>query len=235
MGQVRWALLLTALYTGMRRGELLQLRWRSVDLGSGRVEIESSKSGKRRTVPLRPEVVQALRSLPKFPSCDHVFANDGAPLRSINTAFRGAVKRAGIDGRVRFHDLRHTAASWMAQNGADLLQIKDVLGHATITTTQRYAHLVQRNSEQAVARMPTLGGEETATRTATESQETSPPGSRRGRVSEAGEACKCPPAKKRRRGWDSNPRPGVITREPDFESGAVRPGFATPPYSESQI
>jgi len=148
----------------MRRGELLGLRWRAVELADGVIEIQSSKSGKRRRVPLRPEVVEALHGLRRVASGDFVFAKaDGLPLGSINTAFQGAVKRAGIR-RIRFHDLRHTAASWMAQRGADLLQIKDVLGHATITTTQRYAHLVKRNAEQAVACMPGLDEQETATR-----------------------------------------------------------------------
>ncbi len=66
--------MLTALYTGMRRGELLGLRWRAVDLADGVIEIQSSKSGKRRRVPLWPEVVEALHGLRRVASGDFVFA-----------------------------------------------------------------------------------------------------------------------------------------------------------------
>ncbi len=156
-----YPLVLSALYTGMRRGELLNLEWRSVDLIRGQIEITVSKTGRRRTVPLRPEVVDVLGRWRGRAQGPEVFA-----VRDIRTPFATALKRSKIR-KIRFHDLRHTAASWMAQNGVDLLQIKEVLGHTTITTTQRYAHLVQRNAEHAVGQMPALEVEKPATRTAT--------------------------------------------------------------------
>ena len=160
-----YPLVLTALYTGMRRGELLALEWRDVDLVRRCAEVVASKTSRRRVVPLHPEVVECLRRWKgKSPGSLVFAAADGKPLGNVRKAFTTAVKRARIP-HVRFHDLRHTAASWMAQNGADLLQIMRVLGHASIDTTKRYAHLVQRNADEAVGRMPGL--EEVATRTAT--------------------------------------------------------------------
>ena len=164
-------LVLMALYTGIRRGELFSLEWRDVDLVRGRVHLTKTKTRRPRSIPLRPELVAALRLWKGRHPGPFVFAlHNGEPLRNTPEGFDNAVKRAGI-APFCFRDLRHTAASWMAQNGADLLQIQRILGHTTIVTTQRYAHLVPRNDQEAVATMPSLGsgseGEEAATVAAT--------------------------------------------------------------------
>jgi len=167
----------------MRAGEILALRWVDVDLRGSTVALETTKTGKRRMVPLRPEVVRVLNRWKGTHPGPYVIAKeDGAPFKQVPLCFETALRRAGLrqpDRWIRFHDLRHTAASWMAQGGADLLQIKRVLGHTTISTTQRYAHLVRRNDEMAVQAMPgpdqltgaedavAVATNETATKTAT--------------------------------------------------------------------
>ena len=154
-----------------------------MDLRGSTVALETTKTGKRRMVPLRPEVVRVLNRWKGTHPDPYVIAKeDGTPFKQVPLCFETALRRAGLrqpDRWIRFHDLRHTAASWMAQGGADLLQIKRVLGHTTIATTQRYAHLVRRNDEMAIQAMPSpdeLAGAddavaatagETATKTAT--------------------------------------------------------------------
>ena len=173
-----YPLVLAAIYTGMRAGELLNLEWRDVDLRGRTISLEVTKTGRRRLVPLRREVVDTLRRWKGTYPGPHVIAKkDGSAFKQVPLCFRTALRRAGLrrTGRkICFRDLRHTAASWMAQNGADLLPIKRVLGHTTISTTQRYAHLVQRNDELAVEAMPGLDelsqapeAAKTATKTAT--------------------------------------------------------------------
>ena len=155
-----YPLVLAAIYTGMRAGELLNLEWRDVDLRGRTILLEVTKTGRRRLIPLRQEVVDVLRRWKDTHPGPFVIAkHDGTPFKQVPLCFKTALKRAGLrrPGRtICFRDLRHTAASWMAQNGGDLLQIKRVLGHTTIATTQRYAHLVQRNDELAVEAMPGL-------------------------------------------------------------------------------
>ena len=149
-------LVITALYTGMRRGELLSLRWENVHLGRAELEVIASKSGYRRTVPLRSEVVNALRKWRRKSRGEFVFARgSGAPFSKIRRSFQSAVARAKL-GSLRFHDLRHTAASWMAQEGADVYEMARVLGHRDIASTMRYSHLIPRSSRRAVERMPSL-------------------------------------------------------------------------------
>ena len=80
-----------------------------------------------------------------------VFTRRGKRLRSIKKAFAGALERAGIE-RFRFHDLRHTAGSWLVQNGAPLDLVQEILGHATIATTKRYAHHADHAARDAMQR-----------------------------------------------------------------------------------
>ena len=157
-----YPLVVTALYTGMRRGELLGLLWHDVHLRRAELEVVASKSGHRRVVPLRPEVVTALRKHKRRAKGEYVFGRGGGevPFAKVRRSFQSAVEAAKL-GSVRFHDLRHTAASWMAQEGADLYAIARVLGHRDIGTTMRYSHLVPRTSRRAVERMPALPDEAT--------------------------------------------------------------------------
>jgi len=147
-----------ALNTGMRRGEILGLRWRDVDFVKGFILIEDSKSGKARKVPMNGLLFDLLRDMKRegefvFPSMDS--QGQVQPMRDVKTAFKGACRRAGIKG-LRFHDLRHTAASKMIEAGVDLVTVSRILGHASIQMTMRYAHPTPENMRRAVEKLGDL-------------------------------------------------------------------------------
>ncbi|MEX2196538.1 MAG: tyrosine-type recombinase/integrase [Thermoleophilaceae bacterium] len=152
------AIYLTAAFTGLRRGELLALRWRDVDFAGSVIRVRASycagalttpKSGKVRSVPLAPDVAAVLALLGQRPAFtaddDLVFVGeaggylDGSALRR---RFVGAVRRAGLRP-IRFHDLRHTFGTQMIAV-ADILRVKEWMGHADVQTTMRYLHFVPR-------------------------------------------------------------------------------------------
>jgi integrase len=133
--------LIIALNTGMRRAEILSLRWRAVDIGGGVINIENSKSGKSRKVPMNALVREALRALPRVASSDYVFYNPETKthIKDVRRGFQASCARAEIKG-LRLHDLRHTFATWWITAGGDLVALSKILGHASIQMTMRYAH-----------------------------------------------------------------------------------------------
>jgi integrase len=145
-----YLLALMAMTTGARRGELLALRWKDVDLERAEARIgedaaTSTKNGDARCLILLPQVLAEMeRFAPKDAATSEalVFRSRLRPSQPYATeqAWRDAVDEAGIEN-FRFHDLRHTAASYMAQSGASLLEIADTLGHRQLRMVQRYAHL----------------------------------------------------------------------------------------------
>ncbi len=147
-----------ALHTACRRGELLGLEWRRIDLQAGLIylEAEHTKAGKRRSVPLnaiaRAAIMGRLRFRAQFcPASPWVFASkSGGRIGDIKRSFAGACKKAGI-ADFRIHDLRHTCAAWLVTAGVPLAEVRDLLGHSTIKMTERYAHLAPENIRAAVA------------------------------------------------------------------------------------
>lgn len=142
--------LVIALNTGMRRGEILGLRWQDADTVKGFILISDSKSGKSRKVPMNAAVLEALSGFRQVG--DYVFQNGSTHVQDVKTAFHGACDRAGIKG-LRFHDLRHTAASRMVEAGIDLVTVSKILGHSSIQMTMRYAHPTPENMRRAVERL----------------------------------------------------------------------------------
>ncbi len=144
--------LIIALNTGMRKNEILSLKWDNVDFLRGYILIEQSKSGKARKVPMNGAASSALMGLPH--AAEYVFYNreTKAPVQDIKTAFAAACRRAKISG-LRLHDLRHTAATWMIQAGVDIVTVSKILGHASIQMTMRYAHPTPENMKRAVERL----------------------------------------------------------------------------------
>lgn len=137
-------LVLVALNTGMRMGELLELTWRGVDFGRRTVTVFRSKNGERRTIPVNHSVLVVLREQAKVRclQTDRVFPSKaGTPLEGghVRRAFRLALTKARIED-VHFHDLRHTFATRLVQAGVDLYKVQRLLGHKSPTMTQRYAH-----------------------------------------------------------------------------------------------
>lgn len=136
---------LLALSTGARRGEILTLRWKHLDLVNGHVWFHATKNGEDRRVPLVVPVVGVLLArhhaqVTPHPEALLFPAPDGIRPVDIRTAWRTAIQKAGIEN-FKFHDLRHTTASYLRLNGHSLGDIADVLGHKSLTVTRRYAHL----------------------------------------------------------------------------------------------
>lgn len=139
-----------AVETGLRRAELFGLQWKRVDLPRRELILEVTKSGRPRRVPLSPAAHDLLHRLQR-PGEIYVFAHpDGRPYEDVHRSFRSACERAGIEN-FRWHDLRHTYASWWVQDGGDIQHLARILGHSTTQMTQRYAHLRTDDLHRAVA------------------------------------------------------------------------------------
>jgi len=140
-----------ALNTGMRRGEILKLKWDDVDLRNGFLLAKDTKNGESRAVPINAAVREVLGGIVRRLNSQYVFCNPkGQPLKEIRHTFDSACRKAGIRD-FRFHDLRHSAASFMAMGGVSLLAIGTILGHKTASMTKRYSHLSPGHLQGAVA------------------------------------------------------------------------------------
>ena len=133
-----------ALNTGMRQGEILDLQWPNVDLFRKTVAIMKSKNGEKRTIPINQKVLEVLIPLSKVRHIknSHVFSSQaGTRLekRNLLRAFYQAIEKAEVQN-FRFHDLRHTFATRLVQSGIDIYTVAKLLGHKDIRMTQRYAH-----------------------------------------------------------------------------------------------
>ncbi len=148
-----YLLVLMAVSTGARRGELEGLRWSSIDFERAEAVVARTKNGDPKVLPLQPSV---MRELARFRSDSHglIFASKRVPTQAFNhvSAWLCALKIARIRD-FRFHDLRHTCASYLAQDGATLLQIGDVLGHRQVSVTRRYSHLTTTHRAALLGRV----------------------------------------------------------------------------------
>ena len=158
------AIFLTAAFTGLRRGELIALRWRDVDFPAQTIRVRASyaeghettpKSGKVRSLPLAPPVAEALAKLGQrslwASDEDLVFPGthgEHLDARALVRRYEAAIKRAEIR-RLRFHDLRHTFGTRMIAK-ADIRRVQEWMGHADIQTTMKYLHYVPREADAAL-------------------------------------------------------------------------------------
>jgi len=160
-------LVLLALNTGLRRGELFQLRWRDVQLKSRLLTVRGAgaKSGQTRHLPLNSEAARILEQwnppAPEAQSFVFTGADSSEPLNDVKKAWASLVKRAGISA-FRFHDLRHTFASKLVMAGVDLNTVRELLGHGDIAMTLRYAHLAPEHKAAAVEKLVAPGSSRTA-------------------------------------------------------------------------
>jgi integrase len=153
--QYLYTVVVLALSTGARKMELLNLTWQNVNLKRAVITLNATKNGERRVLPLAGHALGLMQEHAKVRRFDttRVFpSHDGKGPRDIRTAWKHVIKRAGISD-FRFHDLRHSAASYLAMNGASLAEIAEVLGHKTLQMTKRYAHLSEAHTAGVVARM----------------------------------------------------------------------------------
>ena len=142
-----------ALFTGKRRGEILSLRWEDIDLDNRLMTFHgfNTKSGKSQTLPVGQKAYEALLMAKALKVCNHVFSSKNGQYSpdGFNSIWRRIRNKAGLT--IRFHDLRHTYASYLASSGkVDIYTLKELLGHSTIEMTQRYAHLVNGALKRAV-------------------------------------------------------------------------------------
>lgn len=148
-----YPIVFTALNTGMRRGEILNLKWENVDFRTGFIYLERTKNGERREIPMNDSLKALFRQLytQRRLDTDYVFINPktGTKLTEFKRSFATALKKAGIRD-FRFHDLRHTFASQLIMKGADLKTVQELLGHKDITMTLRYSHLSQAHKIEAI-------------------------------------------------------------------------------------
>ena len=135
-----------ALETGLRKAEVLGLEWNRIDLSRGVIRLEKTKSGKRREVPMRQRVYEVLA------------ARGGErkgrvwPVGNIRSAFEAAVETAQLDKEFTFHGCRRHFASWFVMQGGSLSALQQLLGHATLAMTMKYAHVGAGHLRDEVAK-----------------------------------------------------------------------------------
>lgn len=146
-------LVVFAVETGMRLSEILGLRWRDLDKEFSLATLTETKTDTPRTVPLSREALAQIRAQPAGVPKEHIFRQpNGRPhaRTDVSRRFRDICKAANVED-FRFHDLRHTFASWKAQAGFDLYRIGKLLGHKGPQMTMRYAHLRTADLREVVA------------------------------------------------------------------------------------
>jgi integrase len=148
-----YLLVLLALTTGARKGELVGLRWRDIDLTLKVLHVVRSKNGDSKVLPLVPAALEQLQQLQGAPG-GLVFPSRLDPTKpmAFESRWHQALKEARIRA-FRFHDCRHSCASYLAQHGATLLEIGDLLGHRQASMTKRYAHLAAGHRSALVDRV----------------------------------------------------------------------------------
>ncbi len=139
-------IILTALYTGLRRGRVLSLKWDQIDWDNNQI-IYMGKDGNPHSVPMVEPLKQMLHELPQ--DYEYVFTYKGHRIRDIKKGWANAFERAGIPYR-SFHTLRHTTATWLLRDTGNLRVVQTVLGHSNINVTTKYAHLVNNESQTAL-------------------------------------------------------------------------------------
>ncbi|MFZ6016426.1 MAG: tyrosine-type recombinase/integrase [Nitrospirota bacterium] len=149
-------IIVAGLNTGMRKGEILNLKWSDVDLKNRRITLTNTKNNEIRIIPINDTFYQELINLKDNSQGEYVFCNaKKKPFSDIKKAFVSALKRAGIKD-FRFHDLRHTFGSHLVMKGVDLRTVQQLLGHKDIKMTMRYSHLSPGHLQEAVGKLDRL-------------------------------------------------------------------------------
>jgi integrase len=146
------AVVITALHTGMRQSEIFNLRWRDIDFSSSLILVADTKNGEPRHIPMDSTMRTLLSSSPHRTNAEWIFGWWPSAEYSVRLP---ECCQASWPENLRFHDLRHSMASNWVQSGGDLYNLKSLLGHKTITITQRYAHL-SPDKREVVKRMDNI-------------------------------------------------------------------------------
>ena len=150
-------IIVCALHSGMRRGEILSLEWdKHIDLKHGFILLSDTKNNSRREIPINQTLMSELKRIPRHLTSPYVFVDSqGRRYKNVRKSLATALRKAGIKD-FTFHDLRHTFASRLVMAGVDLATVKELLGHATLTMTLRYAHLSPGHMVKAVSVLDNL-------------------------------------------------------------------------------
>jgi len=150
-----YPIVVLALSTAMRKEEIRQIKWKDVDLKRGTIVLHQTKNRERRSIPLVGKALRQLKELHSMRTNGSQFVfpapNPNCPV-DFRTAWGRAVRQSGIQD-FRFHDLRHSAASYLAMNGATLRELADILGHKSLEMVRRYAHLTEQHTAAVVTSM----------------------------------------------------------------------------------
>jgi integrase len=161
------AAVLVAVGTGMRRGDQLNMKWDRVDFQRGVIWVPNAKTGQSYTVPMSAQVREIMLELRRAgKGSDYVFTNPqtGRPYTELRRPFDSACREAGVKG-LRWHDLRHTFGTRLAEAGHSEATIAELMGHSDPKTTRRYTHGTERAKRAAVeatSRRELAGGEQRA-------------------------------------------------------------------------
>ena len=151
-----YLIVILALSTGARRGEIINLKWKDIDLDRRVIYLHDTKNKESRVLPLVSHALELMREHSKVRRIDSelVFPSKKDPKKpwGMQKAWELALRKSGVKD-FRFHDLRHSAASYLAMNGATLAEIAEVLGHKTLQMVKRYAHLSEAHTSSVVASM----------------------------------------------------------------------------------
>jgi len=149
-------IVITAVYTGLRKRDILNLRWQDIDLEKGSIRLIEAKTKKTRIIVLNEDMKKLLQILPVKGEC--LFPNkNGKPFRDIKRSFETALKAAGIkqgttrQDKIVFHSLRHTCISLLQEKGADTTAVKNYVEHASEEMTRRYTHLSEEYARRTAS------------------------------------------------------------------------------------
>ncbi|MHC4307275.1 MAG: site-specific integrase [Planctomycetota bacterium] len=144
-------IVITALNTGMRKEEILSLKWDNIDLKHGFILLDKTKNGDRREIPINGTLRRTLKGLTRHIKEPYVFyePKTGKRYKNVKRSFATACRRAKLID-FHFHDMRHTFASHLVMSGVDLTTVSKLLGHKDIKMTLRYSHLAPAHMKKAV-------------------------------------------------------------------------------------
>ena len=145
-----------ALNTGLRKNEILQLKWKDIDLKERRITVKRTKNNEIRTVPINDTLYEELVKVARQSESEYVFCDrSGVPYGNVRKSFDSALTLAKIED-FHFHDLRHTFASHLVMKGCDLRTVQQLMGHKEIKMTMRYSHLSKAHLQEAVSKLDSL-------------------------------------------------------------------------------
>lgn len=150
-----YTMVVITLSTGMRKSEVLGLKWEDVDVKKGVILLHDTKNKERRRLPVRGMALSLLQEHAKVRRIDTALVFPGVATGkkyNLRHGWELALEKAEIED-FHFHDLRHSCASYLAMNGASLLEIAEVLGHKTLQMVKRYSHLAESHTAGVVEKM----------------------------------------------------------------------------------